>query len=402
MFKDKLKELREINNISQYQLADKIFVSRSAIAKWENGLGMPSSDSLDMLCKFFNVTKDELLDDNDSNIVLENVEKKSKKIITILIIILCAFVLTYCGIGVGYFIQEKMEEDYKIHDNVYFSEDFLAKYELAGLKMIESENYSMFGKNGSFHAYVDSYEIFEDYANYVYEQLKYSTSISYLSSAYLLNEYINIGSENMTYLILSENINDHVENITKGKATIYSFYYITEFDEKRESKDKVNANYVQLKYTFNGNQHIVSMTIKNTDDDEYNSDFYLSNEYFDLQKIRIDNDNVTEYFDIGFREQSIGFAPKKEYCLKKYGKWQSDFNPFFKLFVKSDFKLLNIHDFPVLKSYEISKYDLLVDDGYSIYCSYSDFGIEEVKKMDLKMNYTILNDSVMYVVSNIK
>lgn len=286
---------------------------------------MPSSDSLDMLCKFFNVTKDELLDDNDSNIVLENVEKKSKKIITILIIILCAFVLTYCGIGVGYFIQEKMEEDYKIHDNVYFSEDFLAKYELAGLKMIESENYSMFGKNGSFHAYVDSYEIFEDY-----------------------------------------------------------------------------ANYVQLKYTFNGNQHIVSMTIKNTDDDEYNSDFYLSNEYFDLQKIRIDNDNVTEYFDIGFREQSIGFAPKKEYCLKKYGKWQSVFNPFLKLFVKSDFKLLNIHDFPVLKSYEISKYDLLVDDGYSIYCSYSDFGIEEVKKMDLKMNYTILNDSVMYVVSNIK
>lgn len=42
MFKNKLKELREKNNISQYQLAEKIFVSRSAVAKWENGLGMPS------------------------------------------------------------------------------------------------------------------------------------------------------------------------------------------------------------------------------------------------------------------------------------------------------------------------------------------------------------------------
>ena len=42
MFQDKLKELREKANMSQQTLADKLFVSRSAVAKWENGNGVPS------------------------------------------------------------------------------------------------------------------------------------------------------------------------------------------------------------------------------------------------------------------------------------------------------------------------------------------------------------------------
>lgn len=55
MFKDKLKKLREQKGISQYELADKLYVSRSAIAKWENGNGIPSDVNLEALCKFFGV-----------------------------------------------------------------------------------------------------------------------------------------------------------------------------------------------------------------------------------------------------------------------------------------------------------------------------------------------------------
>ncbi len=47
MFKDKLKELRMNKNLSQYELAEKIFVSRSTIAKWENGNGIPSDANLE-------------------------------------------------------------------------------------------------------------------------------------------------------------------------------------------------------------------------------------------------------------------------------------------------------------------------------------------------------------------
>ena len=52
MFKDKLKELREKEGLSQQGLADKLFVSRSAIAKWENGNGIPSDEILKQYVNF--------------------------------------------------------------------------------------------------------------------------------------------------------------------------------------------------------------------------------------------------------------------------------------------------------------------------------------------------------------
>ena len=54
-FKDKLKMLRTEKGISQQALADEIFVSRSAVAKWENGLGYPSEDSCKALAEYFDV-----------------------------------------------------------------------------------------------------------------------------------------------------------------------------------------------------------------------------------------------------------------------------------------------------------------------------------------------------------
>ena len=57
-FSDKLKELRQEKGISQAKLAEEIFVSRSAVAKWENGLGIPNEESLQLLAEYFEVTED--------------------------------------------------------------------------------------------------------------------------------------------------------------------------------------------------------------------------------------------------------------------------------------------------------------------------------------------------------
>ena len=54
-FKEKLKKLRGESGISQQKLADAIFVSRSAVAKWESGIGTPSDDSYLALADFFDV-----------------------------------------------------------------------------------------------------------------------------------------------------------------------------------------------------------------------------------------------------------------------------------------------------------------------------------------------------------
>lgn len=62
-FNENLKELRLKKEMSQAELAEKVFVSRSAVAKWENGLGLPSDDSLNRLAEFFGVEREELYSD---------------------------------------------------------------------------------------------------------------------------------------------------------------------------------------------------------------------------------------------------------------------------------------------------------------------------------------------------
>ena len=56
-FGEKLKKLRIEKGISQKQLAGAIYVSRSAVAKWENGLGFPSKASYDSLVQYFDVSE---------------------------------------------------------------------------------------------------------------------------------------------------------------------------------------------------------------------------------------------------------------------------------------------------------------------------------------------------------
>ena len=60
-FSKKLQELRKQKGLTQEELAEALYVSRTAISKWESGRGYPSIDSLKALSKFFGVTIDALL-----------------------------------------------------------------------------------------------------------------------------------------------------------------------------------------------------------------------------------------------------------------------------------------------------------------------------------------------------
>ena len=60
-FSERLKELRSEKGISQAKLAADIHISRSAVAKWENGLGLPNDESLKLLADYFGITTDELI-----------------------------------------------------------------------------------------------------------------------------------------------------------------------------------------------------------------------------------------------------------------------------------------------------------------------------------------------------
>ena len=70
-FNEKLQQLRKQKEITQEELAEAIYVSRTAISKWESGRGYPSIDSLKALSKFFGVTIDELLSGEELLVIAE-------------------------------------------------------------------------------------------------------------------------------------------------------------------------------------------------------------------------------------------------------------------------------------------------------------------------------------------
>ena len=73
-FCDKLQKIRKENNVTQEQLADKLNVSRQAVSKWESGTAYPDTEKLIQISKIFNISLDELVNDNKNNS-----QKKSDK-----------------------------------------------------------------------------------------------------------------------------------------------------------------------------------------------------------------------------------------------------------------------------------------------------------------------------------
>lgn len=64
-FKERLKELRTAKGLSQMQLAKKLGLSQSAVAKWELGKTEPTASAIILLASFFEETTDYLLGVSD-------------------------------------------------------------------------------------------------------------------------------------------------------------------------------------------------------------------------------------------------------------------------------------------------------------------------------------------------
>ncbi len=77
-FNEKLQELRKQKKLTQEELAGDLFVSRTAISKWESGRGYPGIDSLKEISKYFSISIDELLSGEEILSVAEN-ENRQKE-----------------------------------------------------------------------------------------------------------------------------------------------------------------------------------------------------------------------------------------------------------------------------------------------------------------------------------
>ena len=107
-FSEKLKQLRAERGITQSTLAEAIHISRSAVAKWENGLGLPNEDSLRLLSKYFGVPDSELMVDKKAEeiVVSKNRTINTQSMALILLACLFAAALIIIGLTISDMIRD--------------------------------------------------------------------------------------------------------------------------------------------------------------------------------------------------------------------------------------------------------------------------------------------------------
>ena len=98
-FNEKLQELRKQKGLTQEELAELLFVSRTAISKWESGRGFPNIESLKALAKTFCVSLDELLSGEEILAIAEKDHKEKERTIRDLV-----YGLLDCGMALLFFL----------------------------------------------------------------------------------------------------------------------------------------------------------------------------------------------------------------------------------------------------------------------------------------------------------
>ena len=98
-FNEKLQELRTRKGLTQEELAEHLYVSRTAISKWESGRGFPNIESLKAISRYFSVSLDDLLSGKEILAIAENDNKEKEQTLRDLV-----FGLLDCGMALLLFL----------------------------------------------------------------------------------------------------------------------------------------------------------------------------------------------------------------------------------------------------------------------------------------------------------
>lgn len=98
-FAEKLKTLRKDADLTQQEVADKLYISRSLYAKYESGIAVPNKDTLQKIALLFNVVVNDLVSYEETTFMAveeHNTREKLKNITLITSIVICAlFIIFY-------------------------------------------------------------------------------------------------------------------------------------------------------------------------------------------------------------------------------------------------------------------------------------------------------------------
>lgn len=113
-FKDRLKQYRQDNNLTQDDLAKQLFVSRQAISKYETGRNYPNLETMQVLAKLLNVSLDELISKEEvakETIITKQKNRKNRIIFSIIfVLLLISSITTIITISIALQNKKRIEE----------------------------------------------------------------------------------------------------------------------------------------------------------------------------------------------------------------------------------------------------------------------------------------------------
>lgn len=363
MFSERLKRYRQEKGWTQEELAKKIYVTRSAVAKWEQGRGLPSKESLELLCKLFDVQEGQLLDYGDVDKDMRR-NRKSTKRKWIAVFVSVAVALASVATPLILVLTKKTVTYNPVWINTPIAKEYLRSVGLDNLPIVTTkagedtylQSFTTESDYRNFVTTIDSYGVFEDYMGQVFDYLMFSDPyISYVSSAVehpedgWRNETDGRFSQNFnTYLVPIQDRTDALESRALGEDGIpthesYVFYYVRKLDgghKEGEAVDPFRITFTyygtkqdllavqdaseegntflqgnfQMEISVLGSDHETMEETFEKDDgstetvtfDRFN--YYLASELYDIRRVALDDSNFSEYFRLSYEPGTQGFG----------------------------------------------------------------------------------------------
>lgn len=282
------------------------------MAKWEQGRGLPEEETLHRLCDLFQITENELMAKEEPIQMIEKMDNNRKKYLGVILSLIMVFMIGAVS-AIWYVTFQESKNGLK--KNQFFQSKTLSKYSLNTLNPIKTDGSEAYlsivdNEERNYYCNVESQEVADQYAFYVFSYLQNSLDVSFIG--YSIDSINESKMERFSkrYVKGSSSFDDYL--YTEGESFnehSYNFYYVTFKNRNHIAKEKMTFHWFSIEYRIldNGmqsglyinNEFVyfnVEITITTVGEKGDFYSYYLYDDYYDLEKIAIDQDNFNEYF----------------------------------------------------------------------------------------------------------
>ena len=253
---DNIQKLRKKTGLSQEQLGDKLEVTRQTISNWELGVTQPNPDQLKQLSKEFNVSIDELVDNDINNVIVEKVtktEKTANSTLKILVIFILVIIIGFGCLAVLKLIDKNKDRGRKIEESIHctiYGEEHsfgITYYELTG-EPVELGGDAYFSDILDLGKYNDAHQIF----NVINDYVKKNGGTCHMVQNNELNELVDITIKEGT--LTNKGATIIIESKADYEITYGESFWVEKLNNNEYEKLPVKGDgcmFIMIAYTTN-------------------------------------------------------------------------------------------------------------------------------------------------------